>query len=66
MMAAPATQLWAQAISDAAALRPFQERLNGLPTAAARKAAIIDACCQGLLTRDDTQMLFDVYDLATA
>ena len=66
MMPPLPSSLASDALARATAIRPFQDCLNLLPSAGARKAAILEACCQGLLSRDDTQWLFDVYDLATA
>ncbi len=65
MMAAPSLD-WSAALSEAAALRPFQEALNELSSAADRKMAVMHALGLGLISSEQTQLLFDVYDLATA
>lgn len=54
-------------LADAAnRLAHFQSVLNDMATDAERKCAVIDAHCHGLLSKEDTQLLFDVYDLAEA
>ena len=65
-MAAPYADCWADALATADRLRAFQASLNDLPSSAARKAAVMEAHCVGLLDEEQTQLLFDVYDLATA
>jgi len=65
-MAAPHSPAWDDLLADAEALRPLQQYLNDMPSATERKVAVMQAHCMGLLSEADTQLLFDVYDLATA
>lgn len=51
-------------LADAARIAAFQDALNAMGTPSQQKEAIINAHCHGLISKDDTHLLFDVYDLA--
>jgi hypothetical protein len=53
-------------LAKAAELAPFQDALNAMGTPAEQKHAIITAHCQGWLSKDDTSLLIQVYQLEEA
>ena len=66
MMARPAGDIFAEIVEQAGRLAKFQRVLNDLPSPGARKAAVMEALCVGLLSRDETTILFEIYELANA
>lgn len=62
----PARDHFGPLLRHAATIAEFQAALNSMGTPAEQKEAVINAHCHGLLSKDDTQLLFDVYDLAGA
>lgn len=53
-------------LAKAAELARFQAELNAMGTPAEQKQAIITAHCQGWLSKDDTTLLIQVYQLEEA
>lgn len=55
-----------EGLESAQKLESFQLRLNDMPTAADRKAAIIAALCDGFITKEQTALLIQSYGLEEA
>ena len=65
-MARAPGDIFGEIVARAGQLAAFQEQLNALPRASERKTAVMSAHCMGLLTHDETTMLFEIYALANA